>query len=89
MVRENVASRGFLRASKAADLGAPFGITEVEAAVLPTNKPRIVERLKAKGRRVAIAGDGVNKAPALAAAVSTRRIAIGSKEVIRPPASFQ
>jgi len=35
---------------------------------LPANKQRIVERLKAEGSRVAIAGDGVNKAPALAAA---------------------
>jgi len=53
---------------EAAGLGTPFGITEVEAEVLPANKQRIVERLKAEGRRVAIAGDGVNKAPALAAA---------------------
>ena len=34
---------------------------------MPANKQRIVERLKAEGRRVAMAGDGVNKAPALAA----------------------
>jgi len=44
------------------------GIDEVVADVLPDQKQAVVERLRRDGKRVAMAGDGVNDAPALAAA---------------------
>ncbi len=44
------------------------GIDEVIADVLPDQKQAVVERLRGQGKRVAMAGDGINDAPALAAA---------------------
>ncbi len=47
---------------------ARLGSIRVEAEVLPERKIEVVRGLRAKGRKVAMAGDGVNDAPALAAA---------------------
>jgi Cu+-exporting ATPase len=52
----------------AAAVARKLGITEVEAEVLPDQKGAVVTRLREAGRSVAMAGDGVNDAPALAAA---------------------
>jgi Cu+-exporting ATPase len=49
-------------------VASKLGIEEVEAGVLPERKSEVVERLRHDGRRVAMVGDGVNDAPALAAA---------------------
>jgi Cu+-exporting ATPase len=54
--------------STANAVAAKLGIDDVEAEVLPNHKREVIQRLKAAGRKVAMAGDGVNDAPALAEA---------------------
>ncbi|MFE5093883.1 heavy metal translocating P-type ATPase [Streptomyces sp. NPDC056638] len=52
----------------AARLGADVGIGDVRAELLPQDKVRVVRALERAGRKVLVVGDGVNDAPALAAA---------------------
>jgi Cu+-exporting ATPase len=55
-------------ATTARAVASQLGITEIEAGVLPERKGEVVQRLRQEGRRVAMVGDGVNDAPALASA---------------------
>ncbi|MGE5466360.1 MAG: heavy metal translocating P-type ATPase [Ignavibacteria bacterium] len=65
-------------ARTAAAIAAAAGIGHFEAEVLPADKSRSVERLKAGGKRVGMAGDGINDAPALAAADVSFAMGAGS-----------
>ncbi len=55
-------------ATTARAVASTLGINEIEAGISPERKSDVVQRLRGEGRRVAMAGDGVNDAPALAAA---------------------
>jgi P-type Cu+ transporter len=55
-------------AATAAAIARQLGIAEIEAEVPPARKGAVVEKLRREGRIVAMAGDGINDAPALAAA---------------------
>jgi P-type Cu+ transporter len=56
------------RRESAERVAQAIGIDEVQAEVLPQQKGEVVQRLRSEGRIVAMAGDGINDAPALAAA---------------------
>ena len=49
-------------------VGQTLGIDEIQAEILPEEKNKIIQRLQSEGHIVAMAGDGINDAPALAAA---------------------
>jgi len=76
------------RRAAAHEIGARVGADEVIAEVLPTEKAAVIERLQAQGRRVAMVGDGINDAAALATAnlgmavVSGTDVAMKSADII-------
>jgi Cu+-exporting ATPase len=64
-------------------VGTEIGVDEVRAGVLPADKARAIEDLRAAGARVAMVGDGVNDGPALATADLGLAMAHGSDIALR------
>lgn len=64
-----------------------LGIDEIEAEALPEQKSGVVARLRVSGSRIAMAGDGINDAPALAAADVGIAVDGGTDAAIKVPAS--
>ncbi len=71
----------------AAAVARKLGISDFEAGVLPENKAEAIKKLQQQGRTVAMAGDGINDAPALAQAKSASRWEREPMSPWRAPAS--